>query len=251
MSDLATLTALKNKIDELFYENTTGDISGADGNEMLQDIVDTIENWFTWESGSGSNSLVQQDNDNEADGVSSFAIGEKCKAKADYSQAFGKQAIAWLKNSIARSSGKFSIDGDRQYVQAFLYANTEDDTPANMTIDGSIEGVEIPDDCQVFFKVRLNGVQNGGENGSVGDSLVFMAEGAIKNLAGTVSLIGEGTFSEMLIPDGLSQASIRIFADNSLESTPLQIEVTGQELRSVLWFASIELNVVGFRNFAI
>lgn len=251
MSDLATLTALKNKINELIYENQTGDISGTDGNEILQDIVDTIDNWFTWESSDGDNSIVQRNNDNQADGTASFAQGEKCNAHADYSQAFGKDAKTWLKYSVARSPGKFSIDGDKQFVQAFLFGETEDATPTNLTIDGTTEGIEIPEDCQAFFKLRLNGVQIGGENGSVGDSLVFFAEGAIKNLAGTVNLIGEGTFSEMLIPDGLNQSSIRAFADNTLESTPLQIEVTGQELRSVIWFALIELNVVGFRNFAI
>lgn len=251
MSDLSTIEALKNKIDSLFYENTTGDISGADGNEVLNDIADTISNFIRLRKGDGDGSIVQTGSENSAEGSFSFARGEKNQANADYSEATGIESVAWIKHSKVHSSGKFYTVGDKQHITAMLYGYTEDVTPLNLTIDGSIEGIEIPEDCQIVFKLRLSGVQNGGELGEVGESLVFWAEGAIKNVSGTVSLIGEGAFSEMLIPDGLNQASVRIFADNTIESTPLQIEVTGQENRSILWLACIEMNLVGFRNFSL
>lgn len=124
-----------------------------------------------------------------AGGVSGFAFGENCQAPGNYSVAWGRDVRNLRLGQHARSSvnktflgQSFNLDGT---------ALTTDATPTVMLLGGpGGSPINIINNTIMSFDIQINAMQTGGTSDSVGDCVMWKVSGLIRNLGGTVSMIG-------------------------------------------------------------
>ena len=121
---------------------------------------------------------------------------------------------------------------------------TTDATITELYLDGSAGTVDIATNSLVSFKIIMTGVQTGGTNGLVGDSMIKQVEGGIKNIAGTTSIIGTITEKDIAIDSGATDWNIYVTADDT--SDYLKLEVKGGTGESISWTANIELTEINY-----
>lgn len=130
--------------------------------------------------------------------------------------------------------------GSFQKIESGQYSFTTDATPtilyiANTAATGKLV---IPTRTLWQFTIRVAALQTGGTSGTVMDSFTQTIKGAIKNIAGTTSIVGS-TLAETAIKDAAFGGTVAVSADDVNDC--LQIQVTGEADKNITWTASVEL----------
>lgn len=172
-------------------------------------------------------------------GIASHAEGQNTLAGADNSHAGGLYAISYLDSQFVRGSGKFTGDASAQKSDIYLRVSTTNATPAELYIDGSSIRAVIPTGKTWGVTGSVIARQVGGASGTAGDTSFWTFEGALKNVGGTVSLVGAIT-PDMIVQDAAISATVlAVAADNVNKS--LKITATGEANKDINWFAHLNL----------
>ncbi len=124
-----------------------------------------------------------------------------------------------------------SCDGGfGQYGTTSEYASTTDATATEMFATGS-ERFTVKTNESYSVDITITARR------STGDSAFFTCKAMIKNVSGTVSLVGTPTVTKSFTDASITSA-IAITADNTNKS--LKITVTGAVSQTIKWFAKIE-----------
>lgn len=203
----AGLSLANSQLAQMPPNTIKGNNTGSPGtpSDLAVSQVKTLLDVAMIESGAGAGSIKQARTSNptgasgvdafaygegsSASGISGFAFGEGCRAGGNYSQAFGRNARTTRIGQFSRSSvNQLSINN-----KIFLDGNiaTTDATPTVMLLGGpGGNPIYTIVNTIISFDVQISAVQTGGASGSVGDCAMWKVSGLIRNLGGTVSMIG-------------------------------------------------------------
>lgn len=169
-----------------------------------------------------------------ASGVSSHAGGDCTVAASDYSTAMGSHSQTRLVSQLSHASGCFVAAGDAQYTRAILRGDSADQTPVELTLNGSTPssagryGIDTGRTCGI--RLTVTGRQ------TTGQSAFFVRQLLIRRVSNTVDLVGAvQTIGTDINPAGWS---LTVQADNVNKS--LQVLVTGAAASSIRWVATVE-----------
>lgn len=241
---------------------TDGD--GVAGNIVLSldaAVVSALGLWKAGSSGTGSITTVAGSNDaagnyafSQGNGNSASAIAAACLGGsgnatfANYSACLGGQvnqingaavgAVAlggtqtFLKVPAEVAT---SHDGTKgQYGTFSMYIKTTTATAAEMFINRSTR-YTIATGETIAFDITLAARR------STGDSVFFTIKAMLKNVSGTVSLVGTPTVTKFFTDASITSA-VAVTADNTNKS--IRIQVTGAEAQTINWFAKVEYTKV-------
>lgn len=174
-----------------------------------------------------------------ASGLVSFAIGKNLTVSGDYAFASGRGGIADAESSNASgynavvrtvygaqawASGSFSSAGDAQARRFILRAATTNATPTRATSNAAAAAatnqIVLPSNSTVKFRAEVVARQ-----ASNGDSASWTVVGLIKNISGTVSLVGTPTVTMDFNDAGAASWVLAVTADNTNKT--VAFDVTG------------------------
>ena len=139
-----------------------------------------------------------------------------------------------MRGQRAYSSKPFAALGDAQHGQLIASNTTTAGGTAILYLDGTTATapITVPSGKVYFCIINIGGITTAG---AVGAQLVRRV--AIKNVAGTTSLIGA---VNIVATDAntTTGASVTITANNTTDS--LDITVTGDDTRAMRWVATID-----------
>jgi hypothetical protein len=172
----------------------------------------------------------------------------------------GKEATAPYYGSAAKSSGRFSIQGDNQEIWTQLMVTTTNATPTNMLLGDGTAGITIPTDSSAFIKATILGVQTNALVGFVGDTYAQEIELLVKNIAGVLTvdtayqdavanLQSKTTNVIYKIAYGTLSAATSVAA--SVAGVKVYITPTGALNRTIQWSADVQIKWLGYRNFSV
>jgi len=174
------------------------------------------------------------------------AEGYYSTASAQGAHAGGYYSTANKQYQRSLASGRFAAAGDCQYSEIVLRRATSDDTPAELTINGSAPSGTtentsnrfiIPTDKTVACLVIIAARQ------SDGTSAFFLRQVLVKNVSGTVSLEGSPqTVGVDINPSAWTVPAIT--ADDTNNS--LAITVAGVASTNIRWSATIQAQEISY-----
>jgi hypothetical protein len=214
-------------------------------------------------------SSIAGGNGNTASGQGSFAVGESNTASgtdsevsgngniasANYSTAKGLQSRAALYGQSARASGNFNTAGDAQTSEVTMRNTTAaGTTPALLFLDGSSTKLVVPTNKSWAISGTVIGRIPNGVATYGGLNAIWKFEGAIKNINGTVSLIGSTFFYTISSNAIVTNGTTPLIKDSSWpggsvaiglgSANDFQIQVTGTSNGIVNWVAALKLTEV-------
>lgn len=152
--------------------------------------------------------------------------------------AIGDGAIAQSFARFAWAGEKLATVGDNQYTRQQAYIQTTDATPTELRVDNAAtERITIPTDKLCGFVVRVSARED-----ATNDVRVDLFEGAIKNAAGTTSIVGSVTQTVFAEEAGTTAWVIALSADDSNDA--LAITVTGEAAHTINWVATVTFTEV-------
>lgn len=169
----------------------------------------------------------------------SAAIGRSNTGGALYGLASGYQARTYLLGQFARASGFFTEAGDAQVSLVVVRNNTTNNTTTTLFLDGASLQIATRTGASYRFTVNCVGRQHAGSSGTVGDTAGFLATGTLKNVSGTLSIIGTPAASS-----DTEAATAAWTMALSASGANFQVRVTGETNKSVKWVASVRLEEV-------
>ena len=151
-------------------------------------------------------------------------------ATAQDAIAIGHGALADRIGIVATANGKFAVNGDSQKIDIVLRNRTTDATPVTLFSNGSSTRLTIPSGKILFADIIISGIKSDGSAAAC-----YKRKVAIKNVAGTTSLVGS---VETIGTDHEDNAStdVAITADNTNDA--LDISVTGIAAETWRWTAT-------------
>lgn len=160
----------------------------------------------------------------------------------------GERGVADQRGMFSHASGRFSIDGDAQYSRMIMRRQTTDATPTVLTADGTSGGsddrVTLPAESAFCFDIYVIATQSAGVAGTASDSAWWHFRGGIKrDNSNNTTLIGSNT-SETGADAGAAAWQVSVTANDVNES--LQIEVTGEALKTIRWVATVQYARVAY-----
>lgn len=207
---------------------TTNAISSAGGNNSI------IGSNTSAISGSGSAGAIVGGNTNTVTGSNAAVIGgSQNTASGTSSTASGVGAVASLYGEHAIASGYVTAPGDRQARFLTAYKTTTTVTPAEMFLDNSSARMVIPTDTLWGFNITVIARRTDADN----EGAFYKFQGGIDNNAGTVALLAAVVAATPI--EDTSGWDCAVTADNTNKA--LIITVTGENSKTIAWFASIEL----------
>jgi hypothetical protein len=191
---------------------------------------------------------------NNLSGTECFAGGQTNTVAANFSAALGQnnQTVSGATHSIAtgeqaradrlgmhaQASGMFAANGDAQAIRSVLRNKTTTNSAVTLFTNGSSTRLTIPSGKILHAQVTLLGSKSDGT--AVAS---YMRQVAIKNVAGTTSLVGT---VNTIGTDEAAGTSIAITADDTNDA--LQINVTGITSETWRWVAVVEGVELAFGN---
>ena len=175
----------------------------------------------------------------------SFAVNN-AETKADYSFGSGAGKSIHKYSRVLSSPAQIAAGGN-QKIEVGVTGQTTDATPTILTIDGA-DKITIPTDCICRFKIEVTAGQHAGSSGTIGDGFGRSYEGVIKNVSGTCALIST-VVSGTAINNGAFAGNAAVTANNTAKS--LDITVTGEANKTIVWHADVTFSMVGFNAFSI
>jgi hypothetical protein len=149
----------------------------------------------------------------------------------------GAQAAAISFGQMAYASGMDSTWGDAQTSLYVLRRTTTNATTLELFLDGARERMQVPNNGTWTFQAMVAARNNSG--GSAG----FRIEGVIKNVNGTVSLVGTPTVTG-LGSDIAGLTNPQAAADNTNKA--LILRVTGVAGQRIKWVARVQTTELKF-----
>ncbi len=189
---------------------------------------------------------------NTASGLGATTLGIENVASAEISTAIGAEGIAFRKGQITFSSDSHHANPIHFSQKSFLNPLTSTNTATpGILLQGYTDRLTIANNSIVFFRGNVTAIQQGGTAGAVGDVATWVFQGAIKNIAGTTSLVRDtmyqnntgawsSTTTQFMGQPDTTAWSITVTADDTNDC--LQIQVTGETDRTIWWTGDIEFN---------
>jgi hypothetical protein len=228
-----------NKINQAEYYSTIGG-----GNSNVSSNASTTVCGGEFNTASDVYASVAGGHKNTSSNLSSTVAGGGYNTSSGkYSGILGgKEGVANLYGMRAYSTGRFEnvpsagIDSGnlKQHVNFILSNLTNNNTPTLLWLDGetATNRLTIPINVSLFATITIAGISTDGTNATH-----YMRKVAIKNIDGTVGLIGSVT---TIGTDFESNAGydVTITADNTNKS--LAINVTGGSGEYIRWIAHVD-----------
>ena len=169
-------------------------------------------------------------NSNTASGDASGAMGDTCTASAKSALATGLQALASRYGQRSHAAGQFAAAGDAQAVKFVLRCKTTTNAAVEMMLDGSATRLTIISGKVLSGIVQILGMKS---DGTV--AATYLRQVAIKNVAGTTSLIGT---VNTLGTDETGATSLSITANDTNDA--IDISPTGIAAQTWRWIATFD-----------
>ena len=157
----------------------------------------------------------------------------------------GTGALATKSGQIVHANGNFATPGDAQSSEYPLRISTSTGTQTPLSIDGITEQITIPVNKTIIFSGIV------GARSSTGDTAYWEIRGAIKNNAGTTSLVGTPLVSYIASDSGALTwnsgdiySAVTVNANDTTDS--LNILVTGESGVTIRWNSFIKTVEIGF-----
>jgi len=162
------------------------------------------------------------------------AQGYECTASANGSRANGYASLADRSGQVASAYHRFAARGDAQYSRFHLMAKTTNSTPTTMLIGFGYSNTRltIPSGKIMLADILISGIKSDGTA-----SACYKRKVAIKNVAGTTTLVGTVDILGVDQEDNVL-TDVAITADNTNDA--LQINVTGIAAETWRWVAVVE-----------
>jgi len=205
-------------------------------------------NYFTTIGGGSGNFIsVIADGSVIAGGVSNFVESSSLQASVGggYSNvvnatyaAIPGGALALAKNygQMAHANGMFASAGDAQTSEYVSRNTTTNATQTDLFLDGITKRIVVPVNSTWTFDVLISARASGG------NSAAYRIFGAIKNNAGTTTLLG--ILNKTIIGEDISTWDANIVADDPTDS--LVVRVTGASATTIRWVATVRTTEVNF-----
>ena len=214
--------------------NASGPYSHAEG------ISTTAEGDFSHAEGNGSTASASQAHaegyQTTASGGHSHAEGANTTADGTASHASGQDSWTRGVNYYqAYSTGSFSVLGDQQAGRLGLKTTTSTATPVALTADALIGNTNnqfvMPSNSAMAFTGTVLAAS------TEGDTAMWTFLALLKNIAGTVSIVGSPTVTMMFNDSGASSWTIAIEADNPNQA--MSVWATGAMGADIAWTAEV------------
>jgi hypothetical protein len=243
---------------------TMPDMIPVDANATINTYRYTIENILSVGSGntnSGTDSRVEGQNSTSSN-TASHAEGQGTTASGAASHSEGTATTASGANAHAEgnnnSANGVSSNAGGSYSHADLYAewcrgngsgfkygsvawggSVTGNTPTELFIDGAFASVRFAIPNNSAWNVKISGVAM---DATAITASNYIATTLIKNVAGTVSLVGSATVTSPNQNGALAATVLAITADNVNKS--LMCTVTGIAAVTLLWMVKAEFEKV-------
>jgi hypothetical protein len=175
---------------------------------------------------------------NTSSSTNAVALGAANTASAAQAFAIGSNSRADRQSLFSHAAGAFASAGDAQRIGAVLRNKTTNATATELFLDGSATRLTIPSGKVMSGIINCMGVKSDGSAVSH-----FIREFSIKNVAGTVSLVGAvstvGTDNE---DNGSTDISVTANDTNDA----INISVTGIASETWRWTASVDAVEVAY-----
>ncbi len=149
----------------------------------------------------------------------------------------GAQAVASSYGQMAYASGMFSDWGDAQSSLYLLRYTTTNAVTRELFLDGAGERMSVPAGGSWMFQAMIVA------RSSTGNSAGFRAEGGIKNVGGTVTLIGTPMVTQ--VGSEITGVALpQVQADNVNDA--LVIRATGLANQRIRWVARVQTTELRF-----
>ncbi|NBQ48872.1 MAG: hypothetical protein EBU33_10550, partial [Sphingobacteriia bacterium] len=159
--------------------------------------------------------------------------GSNNRATGDYSSVLGGlQACATKYGQRAYASGCFAAQGDAQQTDFVLRTKTTNATATNVWLDGASTRLLLTTGKAYFVTVNVSGLSSTGGAGAH-----YIRKVAIKNVGGTVTLIGAVSTIGTDVED-VAGYDVTITADNTNKA--LDIKVTGAASTTLRWVVHVQ-----------
>lgn len=206
------------------------DIGGAIASGLIQ-------------SGGGTDSIIVNGDNGEADGDYSTALGgQDVSALGDYSVASGNGAVAENQGERAHASAFFDGGGDAQHgdIHVIRSVTHSDANWYPLWTDGVSLHPVIAIDVVWTFEVLIVGA-----TANLGKVFSFKIQGCIKNTGGTTALSGTPTVTTISDGDDVS-FDARVTADDTNDALAVEVQDSDGAGDVVQWSAVIKYVSVTF-----
>jgi hypothetical protein len=168
-----------------------------------------------------------------AQGVGSQVFGADNEALEDYGQATGRYAKSRLQGAQALGHGRFAVSGDSQSYILPLRGQTTNATATRLGLLGSgSTALTVPEGTVMSIRAHIVGVE-----ASTGDMASYMVVAAIKNVAGTVALVGTSTTTV----NGEDESAWNAYAEADDANNYLALRVVGEAGKTIRWTCRAEI----------
>jgi hypothetical protein len=181
-------------------------------------------------TGTGSGGCTIEGDNNSLDFFGALyvrIIGNYAKAVNSFTQIF--------------STGNGAL-GKHQEEKGLLFGTTTSATPLVLKLDVVSLLFTLQPNAAYIFQCKVVGIQSAGSAGTVGDTHAMVIKGAVKNIAGTITLVGtqvvDGDFS-----DAAASTWTAVF---SASTSTLNLTVTGQANKTIEWTACLTAVNAGY-----
>lgn len=161
---------------------------------------------------------------------STIAGGSENTSSGSYSVASGNSAKSELYGKFAHAAGSFAARGDAQLIRLVARIKTTNNTATEMRLDGSTTRLAIASGTSIHATIKIIGIKSDGTSVAT-----YIRQAAIKNVAGTTSLVGDII---TIGNDTAAGTSVSITADDTNDA--LKIDVTGITSETWRWVATVE-----------
>lgn len=160
-----------------------------------------------------------------AAGTAALSVGNFTNATEPYSVTLGSYAYDWGSlGKFCYSSGQIATQGDNQAGLYVLKAALTNATGTRLTGDGNSAGTANSMPLPSNSSIRFSG-QVVARNTSTGATCTWTVAGAIKNVGGTMTLLGSTVTQDSWVDSGTSSWALTLAADSTNKC--LSATVTG------------------------
>ncbi len=152
----------------------------------------------------------------------------------------GTGARARSFGQLAYASGSIAANGDSQMSHYVMRAETSDDTPRALSLDGSAGGggVRVPPGGTWSFEILVAATD------AAGDSAGWQVRGVIENKAGVTTMVGSPVVTKLGGDPATALWLVSATADDANDE--LDVTVAGVVLTTIRWVANVETVEVVF-----
>lgn len=179
--------------------------------------------------------------DDASRGIGSVCFGYGTKADDGFAFASGQNTLADQRGMYSHGGDSFASGGlgNAQYSRATLLRQTTDATPTELSlVDTSLERLFVGTNKSWTFRIFVIARQTGGIAGTVGDSGGYEIIGVVKNISGTLTLVGTPTVTTIAEDDAAWSVAIGVTGNE------ITLTVTGAADKTIRWVGSVHITQV-------